>query len=155
MDLEDIFLPSAIIVFVAGFSLLILIAIPELCSLLHLSFNHFVASLVMLTLSLVLALLDCFTVWGRSYEYETPTFPSRETVRRVNNPKRKAHSNEAVVDPPTREQLHKLKEALGLDSGSLQFKRRGRGIYHVCYEQGKHRWYFIGSWLDLKEKLQG
>ena len=114
----------------------------------------------MVVLSGVFALIYYFLSWVPS-EFEMLTFPSRETVRTKpiqNNPtphkhRRITHSNEPG-NPPRREQLNKLKEALGLDVGSLQYKKRGQGVYHVLYDEGKHKWRFIGSWLDLREKLQ-
>lgn len=61
----------------------------------------------------------------------------------------------AYTEAPTRHQLNKLKEALGLEEGSLQYKRKGDGVYLVHYQDGKHKWTHLGSWPELKEKLEG
>lgn len=146
----------------ASFSLLTLVYIPQTYSWLHLGFYHFLASIITLALSGVFLLiyLYFFLTWGGSSKYEMTTFPSRQTIRTksiVNNPSPRRHGRPTVhsnIEPPTKDQLHRLKEALGFDVGSLQFKRRGMGIYHVVYNEGKYKWRFIGSWLDLKEKIQ-
>jgi hypothetical protein len=159
VNLEDLCFPCSIVLFIAGFSLLILIVIPETYSWLHLGFYHFVASIILVALSIVLVLLDYFLVWGRPYDYEAPTFLSKESVRTkpvVNKPSPRKHRRKTVnIDPPSREELNKLKEVLSLDVGSLQYKKRGQGIYHVVYAEGKHKWRFIGSWIELKKKLEG
>ena len=136
----------------AGYSLLILIYIPQTYSWLHPGFSHFLASIIILAFSIVLALIHIFLNWGPS-EYEMPTFPILATNPSPRRHRRKTvHSN---IEPPTKEQLQSLREALGLDVGSLQFKRRGMGIYHVVYNKGKYKWRFIGSWSDLKQKVEG
>jgi hypothetical protein len=56
---------------------------------------------------------------------------------------------------PTREDLARLKDALGIRKGSLQFKRKGLGVYNVIYGEGKYTWHFLGSWSKLKETLEG
>lgn len=58
-----------------------------------------------------------------------------------------------VLGKPSREDLEKLRAKLELE-GSLQCK--GRTIYHVQYdsEAKKHHWNRLGTWSDLKQKLQ-
>lgn len=72
---------------------------------------------------------------------EQETLEQREDVR--------------TLEPPTQEQLKALKKALGLTHGSLQYKKRGDGIYHVVWNKDtkKHEWIHLGSWLELKAKL--
>ena len=62
---------------------------------------------------------------------------------------------EEPLEPPTKEELHMLKEVLKLDKGSLHYKRRGEGIYHVVYDSAtkKYRWTHLGSWSELKTKI--
>jgi len=45
-----------------------------------------------------------------------------------------------------------MKKALGLEKGSLQYKRKGDAVYHVTYDSGskRHKWKKLGSWKDLK-----
>jgi len=76
---------------------------------------------------------------------------SHAVARTINSRPRKAET--ASVGPPTREELCRLKEVLGISEGSLQFKKRGQGIYAVTYEHGKHVWKHVGSWIQLREKL--
>jgi len=68
-----------------------------------------------------------------------------------------ALEQEKALEPlePTKEELERLKEALGLDKGSLHYKKRGDGIYHVTYDSAakKHRWTRLGSWPELRGKL--
>jgi len=58
------------------------------------------------------------------------------------------------LEAPTKEQLHKLKEVLGLGKGSLHYKKGGHGIYQVtyCKTTKKYLWTRIGSWPELKAK---
>lgn len=76
-----------------------------------------------------------------------------QTTVRMKKPKLQRRKSK-VVGPPTREQLQALKEVLGLKRGSLQYKKRGAGVYLVTYEHGKYRWHHLGSWIQLKEKLE-
>jgi len=90
------------------------------------------------------------------------TFPSRQSIRTksiVNNSsphrhrRREIHSN--IEPSPSKEQLRRLREILEIKKGSLQYKKRGCGVYHVKYgNDGKYRWTYIGSWTDLKEKIE-
>lgn len=86
-----------------------------------------------------------------SASLENPNVKEQTTVR-MKKPELQRHKSE-IVDPPTREQLQALKEVLGLENGSLQFKSRGAGVYLVTYEDGKHVWRHIGLWIQLREKL--
>lgn len=72
--------------------------------------------------------------------------PSKSNRRRSNG--------SIASDPPTREDLTRLKETLGIRKGSLQFKRRGSGVYNVIYGEGRYSWQRIGSWPELKETLE-
>jgi hypothetical protein len=81
-------------------------------------------------------------------ETEEPE-PSETTQRR-----RKPKSLEQQVEPPTHKQLAQLRDARGIREGSLQFKKRGAGVYQVQYEHGKYRWVHLGSWIDLKQQLE-
>ena len=103
-----------------------------------------------------------FYVWSsESYRLEKWHYPAsledsdveEQTTVRIKKPKLQKHKSE-VVDPPTREQLQALKEALGLKKGSLQYKKRGEGVYHVRYIERKYRWIRIGLWTELREKLE-
>lgn len=142
----------------AGSSILTLINIPQTYSWLHLGFYHFVVSIVLVGLSGVFMLiyLYFYLTWGPS-EPETPIFSTREPIRTqpiVNkpSPRRQGRKFRSNIDPPTKEQLHKLKEALDIGKGSLQYKKRGQGVYHVTYENGKYQWQYLGSWSELKGK---
>ena len=89
--------------------------------------------------------------------YETASLDNsnvkEQTTVKTKKPKLQKQKSE-FVDPPTRQQLQALKEVLGLKEGSLQYKKRGQGVYHVVYNQGKYRWRHLDSWIRLKEKLE-
>ena len=57
-----------------------------------------------------------------------------------------------TLNIPSREDLEALKKALGLEKGSLQYKRKGDAVYHVTYdrESKRHKWKKLGSWKELK-----
>ena len=57
-----------------------------------------------------------------------------------------------TLNRPSREDLEALKKALGLEKGSLQYKRKGDAVYHVTYDRGskRHKWKRLGSWKELK-----
>ena len=123
-----------------------------------LQFPLFVFSIISVALSVVLVALHFIYTWPtkepwrtypyRSFERSLERSESRETDR-INPEKAEA----LKVVAPTREELQRLKEVLGLSRGSLQFKKRGQGIYLVTYEHGKHVWKHLGQWNQLKEKL--
>ena len=154
LDLEQICLLCAVVFFSVGFGFLILLAIPQTYFLLHLGFWHFIVSLTLLSASVVLVLIRQF-YWYSGDSPEKSYYPYITFNR--NNPTlpengKKSERLEAV-EPPGRERLQALKEVLGLKEGSLQYKKRGQGIYHVVYSEGKHQWIHIGSWVQLREKL--
>ena len=97
-------------------------------------------------------------------EWRYPSIASRANVNSYNSPllgqsnvgaQLQTHKVEKLeaVEPPTREQLGKLKGMLGIEKGSLQYKKRGQGVYHVIYSEGKHNWNHLGTWKELKQKL--
>ena len=160
IDLEQICLLCALVLFSVGFGLLILLTIPQSYSLLHLGFWHFVVSLILLSASGILMAIRQFCRWrSENYLLDEWRYPSITKRTNVNShsssslePQR--HRLEKSEDvPPTKEQLQAMKEILGLDRGSLQYKKRGRGLYHVVYDGGRHHWKHLGSWKELKDKL--
>ena len=64
------------------------------------------------------------------------------------------HSHEGILtlNKPSREELEALKRVLGLEKGSLQYKRKGDAVYLVTYdpETKGHKWKKLGSWSELK-----
>jgi len=77
-----------------------------------------------------------------------------EPSERVQTRRRRNTASLEQVDPPNRDQLNKLREILGIASGSLQFKKRGLGVYRVEYQNGKYLWTHIGCWSELKQRLE-
>ena len=124
-----------------------------------LDFNFFIFGIVSLALSVVLVALHFVYTWPVEEPWQTyPYLPMERSSElssghaAVRTKPQKAKT--ASVDPPTREELQRLKEVLGIEKGSLQYKKRGQGIYHVLYNEGKYRWAHLGSWIRLKEKLE-
>ena len=165
LDLEQVCLLCALALFSVGFGLLILLMIPQSYSLLHLGFWHFVVSLILLSASGILMMVRHFYTWfserdslEKWFSLYNPASSENSNVKeqtsvRMEKPKLGRRKLKAV-GPPTREQLQALKEVLGLKQGSLQFKKRGAGVYRVLYDEGKYRWHHLGSWIQLKEKLE-
>ena len=56
---------------------------------------------------------------------------------------------------PTRRELEALKKALGISKGSIQYKKRGDGIYLVTYNPSKkgYDWNHLGRWSELKKLI--
>jgi len=56
---------------------------------------------------------------------------------------------------PSRRELEALKKALGITKGSIQYKKRGDGIYLVTYNPSKkgYDWNHLGRWSDLKKLI--
>jgi hypothetical protein len=124
-------------------------------------FNLFLFAIVSLAFSLLCLAVDITHIWlaeePRPYYPRVPLLePSeRPLVVTTKNPQKGKTTNvHAHVEPPSREELQRLKEVLNIEKGSLQFKRRGSGIYLVTYEHGKYCWRHLGSWIQLKEKLE-
>jgi len=85
---------------------------------------------------------------------QSPDHSESHSFARTKNPqKAKTMNVRAHVEPPSREELQRLKEVLGISQGSLQYKKRGQGIYHVVYAEEKHHWNHLGSWKELRQKL--
>ena len=78
-------------------------------------------------------------------ERETPITLERSNVRMLKHKK--------PLEKPSKQQLAKLKTALGLTAGSLQYKKGS--VYLVTYDASskKHIWKRLGPWLELKRKL--
>lgn len=158
MDLQDLLFPLGLGLLTSTFSVLLAIYLNVVPYALQ--FPLFVFSIISLALSLILVALDFVYTWPieeepcQTYPYrpigKSLERPSGHATVRTNSQKAKTVN----VDPPTREELQQLKEMLGIEKGSLQYKRRGAGIYLVTYERGKHVWKYLGSWIRLKEKLK-
>ena len=56
---------------------------------------------------------------------------------------------------PSRRELEALKKALGITKGSIQYKKRGDGIYLVTYNPSKkgYDWNHLGRWSELKKLI--
>jgi hypothetical protein len=56
---------------------------------------------------------------------------------------------------PSREQLASLKVAMGIEKGSLHYKKMGNGIYQVTYDctSKKYAWHLLGKWSELKDRI--
>ena len=112
------------------------------------------ASGVLVALHLVYTWPVEYEPWQHPYNLGTSLEHSEShAVARTRKPKRQK-AETSTIDPPTKQELAQLKEALEIERGSLQYKRRGAGIYHVVYKAGKHRWKHVGSWIELKERLE-
>jgi len=87
---------------------------------------------------------------------ETPNSEQKESLEQDEGLEQKQLLERGEALEPAKEDLQQLKEALELKEGSLHYKRRGQGIYHVVYDPAtkKHRWTYLGSWPQLKPKLQ-
>lgn len=166
LDLEQICLLCAKVLFSAGFGLVILLAIPQSYPALHLGFWHFVLSLILLSASGIFVTIRQLYIWfwswpsdsycsERRLNFYKSTSTENFTVKdqTTATPEKLQRHKLQVVDPPSREELQRLKELLGISEGSLQFKRRGFGVYHVVYSEGKHNWNHLGTWKKLKQKL--
>lgn len=57
---------------------------------------------------------------------------------------------------PSKEDLNLLKQALGISKGTLVFKPRGQGIYHVTYDPDTKRrpWKHLGTYQVLKHEAE-
>ena len=156
VDLEELSFPLGIALFVGTLLSLALIyfnVVPYAWE-----FGFFVVSIACSVSSLACLAVDLFYTWSteepRPYYPMVPSLERSESysVARTKNPK--PQKPETVnVDPPTREELRRLKEVLGVEKGSFQYKSRGQGIYLVTYEHGRHHWKHVGSWIQLREKL--
>ena len=103
-------------------------------------------------------MVDLISTWPleeQTYHYSILGMQNNSTNVETRNPQSQKYrsSNEGKLNPPSKEELLRLRDVLGIEKGSLQFKRRGLGIYHVVYSEGRHRWDHLGSWKELKEKL--
>jgi hypothetical protein len=56
---------------------------------------------------------------------------------------------------PSKEDLDKLKYALGIEKGSMQYKKRGDGVYLATYnsERKGYDWKRLGTWTELKSHI--
>jgi len=59
---------------------------------------------------------------------------------------------EPQEDEPTKEELEQLREVLKIEKGSLSYK--SGSVYNIVYQNKKHVWNCLGSWLVLKEQLE-
>ena len=157
LDLQELCFPLGIVLFVGTLLSLALIyfnIVPYAWE-----FGFFVFSIACSVSSLACLAVDLFYMWSAQepcpYYPMVPSLERSEShpVVRIKNPKpQKAKTMN--VEPPSREELQRLKEVLGISQGSLQYKKRGQGVYHVLYNEGKYRWRHLDSWVQLKEKLE-
>ena len=124
-----------------------------------LQFPLFVFSIISVAVSVVLVALHFIYTWPmeepwRTYPYHSIERSLERSESRATNRINPEKAEALKVVAPTREELQRLKEVLGISLGSLQFKERGQGIYLVTYENGKHIWKHLGRWNHLKEKLE-
>lgn len=157
MNLEQVCLPLGIVLFVGTLLSLALIyfnVVPYAWE-----FGFFVFSIACSVSSLACVVVDLFYIW--SAQEPCPYYPRVQSLERseshsavrTKNPKpQKAKT--VNVDPPGKGDLQRLKDVLGVKKGSLQYKKRGAGVYLVVYNQGKYTWRHVGSWIQLKEKLE-
>lgn len=158
MDLEELLFPLGLVFLACSLSSLILVYFNVVSYAFQ--FNLFLFAIVSLAFSLLCLAVDITHIWlaeePRPYYPRVPLLePSeRPLVVTTKNPQKGKTTNVyAHVEPPSREELQRLKEVLGISQGSLQYKKRGQGIYHVVYAEGKHHWNHLGSWKELRQKL--
>lgn len=60
-----------------------------------------------------------------------------------------ATTSTELLEKPTKEQLAALKQKLGIDKGSLQFKDGSVYVVTSDRETKKHVWKWLGRWRDL------
>ena len=154
MDLEEMLFPFSIILLISGLVSAALIYVPNIP---FPGFTLFVFSVASLISSVVCLVVDLIATWPleeQTYHYRIFRTQNSPTNVEATPQPQGARLEKLEVAPPTKEQLQALKEALGLKEGSLQYKKRGQGVYHVLYNEGKYRWCHLGSWIQLKEKLE-
>ena len=157
MDFEELLFPLGVAFLACSFLSLVLIyfsVVPY-----AIEFPLFVASIFSLVVSVVLVALHFAYTWPMEEPWRTYSYHpiERSLEHSENHPAFRTNLKKAKavkVATPTREELQLLKEVLGISQGSLQFKKRGQGIYLVIYNNGKHVWTHLGRWNQLKEKLQ-
>ena len=67
-------------------------------------------------------------------------------------PAEDAYEESDSLEEPSREELQCLKEALKIEKGALAYK--SGSVYQIRYENKKHVWNRLGSWLELKQQLE-
>jgi len=152
LDPEELFFPLSIILLISGLVSAALIYFPTPFS----GFHLFILSIACLIVSFIFLIADLILAWPLEEQtcYYVPRTQNNSTNVEATTPQpQMVRLEKSEVSPPTKEQLQALKEALGLEEGSLQYKKRGQGIYAVLYSEGKHHWNHLGSWKELRQKL--
>ena len=155
LDLEELSFPLSIVFLLCALASIALIYLPNIP---FPDFYLVVFSTVSLIASVLCLAVNLIYMWQAPEPY--PYYPVKGSLEysqsnqilRTNdlNPQK----DETVsVAPPTREELQRLKDVLGIKKGSLQYKQRGAGVYCVVYSRGKHCWERLGGWKELKQKL--
>jgi hypothetical protein len=99
--------------------------------------------------------------WMSGYpDYEEKPTESRVLIleRRADALDRSEEPLEQAVlmsETPSKEDLDKLKYALGIEKGSMQYKKRGDGVYLAVYNSEKkgYDWKHLRTWEDLKSRI--